>query len=107
MHRSLLLLVLCSVIILLAVLGTVTKIAFLESDSDSHRGLHDIATLFDLDGENTLPAWYSSMLLFTCSLLLGLVTWTASNNADRYFWHWAILAATLGSVSFWARFHFL
>ena len=51
----------------------------------------DIVQQIDLQGEDTLPAWYSSVLLLLAGLLLGLVGWVKATRRARFVWHWFIL----------------
>jgi hypothetical protein len=51
----------------------------------------DIVQQIDLQGEDTLPAWYSSVLLLLAGLLLGLVGWVKATRRARFVWHWLIL----------------
>ncbi|MBZ8178940.1 hypothetical protein [Oscillatoria salina] len=44
--------------------------------------------LFDLDAENNLPTWYSSLTLLICSVLLGIVAFVKKRDRDRYTRHW-------------------
>ncbi|MDA7726819.1 hypothetical protein N8881_08540 [Pseudomonadales bacterium] len=45
--------------------------------------------LFDLDGENTITAWFSSFLLSTSALLLYLIGYLKHNSHSKY---WYILS---------------
>jgi hypothetical protein len=47
---------------------------------------------FDLDGERNMPTYFSSLVLFISSLLLGMVAVYKHKEADRYKLHWAILS---------------
>ena len=49
-----------------------------------------LTRLLNFEGELTIPAWYSSLLLLLCAALLALV-WRV--RADRFHPHWAALAA--------------
>lgn len=82
------------VILVLATLSTVSKLALQGVDADSWRGLREIALRFDLDGETTVPAWFSSALLFASASLLGLIAWMTRRCGGRFFWYWTVLAAT-------------
>ena len=50
--------------------------------------LWGITRLIDVDGENTIPAWYSSVILLVCSVLLALITIKNKQRGDRFRWHW-------------------
>lgn len=49
--------------------------------------------LFHMDSEANLPAWYSSLLLFCASLLLGVIALAKSRQKNTYRRHWWALAA--------------
>jgi hypothetical protein len=48
--------------------------------------------LFNLGGENNLPAWYSSFALLLSSTLLGIIGLHRREEANPYRWHWLALA---------------
>src|SRR5262245_8976364 len=60
--------------------------------------LHNLR-IFDLDGEQTIPAWYSSMLMWTAAGLLALQAALASSTRQRTRWHWWVLAAIFAYLS--------
>lgn len=47
----------------------------------------------DLDYENTIPAWYSSVALLLCSVLLAMIAAVKRQQRDRFKNHWAGLSA--------------
>lgn len=49
--------------------------------------------LLDLDGEANLPAWYSSMLMWTSAGLLGVHAALSRGSPDRTASYWSALAA--------------
>src|SRR5262245_25198034 len=49
-----------------------------------------IIRLFSLDGEPKIPEWFSSCLLLSCSVLIGIIA--AANRQKQYARHWAILS---------------
>jgi hypothetical protein len=49
--------------------------------------------LLDLDGENNLPSWYSSILLFFSSSALAIIGLHHRWAKKSYGWHWLALAA--------------
>lgn len=53
----------------------------------------------DLDGENTIPAYYEGMSLLVCSLLLMLIAWEKNRARDRFVWQWRILACAFVFLS--------
>jgi hypothetical protein len=56
---------------------------------DSQLGL---VRLFNLGGENNLPAWYSSVMLLLSSGVLGIIGLHHRREANLYGWHWLALA---------------
>ena len=55
-------------------------------------GLWGITRLFDLDSENNIPTWYSSITLLMCAGLLGLIAYQKQQQHDRFMMHWRVLA---------------
>ncbi len=55
-------------------------------------GLWGITRLFDLDSENNIPTWYSSITLLICAGLLGLIAYQKQQHGDRFVTHWRVLA---------------
>ena len=51
-----------------------------------------ILTVFDLNEEGNLAAWYSSFTLLLSSTLLGLIACDAVHKRDQYRLHWIVLA---------------
>lgn len=54
---------------------------------------------FLLDGEQNLPTWFSSMLLFTAAGLLCVIGMTARAQQRRFAWHWLVLAGIFAFMS--------
>jgi hypothetical protein len=52
---------------------------------------HDLVARFDVDGEMTVPAWYSALQLFLCALLI--VSIAHRSRGSRFARHWWVLAA--------------
>src|SRR5688572_13884942 len=48
--------------------------------------------LFNLEGENNLPSWYSSVALLLSSVALGYIGLHRNQEADPFAWHWLTLA---------------
>jgi hypothetical protein len=55
--------------------------------------------IFDLDGEDRLPAWYSSMLMWTVAGLLAVHAVVARGLGRRIVGYWWALAATFALLS--------
>ena len=62
-------------------------------------GLSNLAQCLTLDSENSIPAWFSSGLLFVCALSLGFVALNARARDDRWWKHWAALGGLFGCLS--------
>ncbi|MDN5849166.1 MAG: hypothetical protein L0H63_05935 [Nitrococcus sp.] len=54
---------------------------------------------FLLDGEQNVPTWFSSMLLFTTAQLLCVIGITAHAQQRRFAWHWLALAGIFAFMS--------
>jgi len=54
---------------------------------EAHRFHH----IFGLDVEANIPTWFSSTLLFSNGIFLGLIAITATNARDQWRWHWNVL----------------
>ena len=52
----------------------------------------EIVELFNLDMENNLPTWYSTISLFFCSIILLLIGLVKKNVGDKFYLHWIILS---------------
>lgn len=50
-------------------------------------------TLFDLNGEANIPTWFTSALMASCSLSLGLIALAKRAEKDSWVTHWAVLGA--------------
>jgi hypothetical protein len=55
--------------------------------------------LLDLNGELTVPAWYSSMLMWTAAGLLALHAIISGKSGLKARWYWWALAAILAYLS--------
>ena len=57
-----------------------------------YRSALGFINLFDLDHEANIPTWFSSLLLYSISILLVLITMLVTTSRGRGRWHWAALA---------------
>ena len=57
-----------------------------------HGSLKGFVPLFDLNQEANIPTWYSSLVLFFCSVLLFVVASLIKNSNGEYVTHWRLLA---------------
>ncbi len=57
-----------------------------------YRSTLSFIKLFALDQEGNIPTWFSSLLLFSSAILLGLITTAMTASRDRWRWHWGALA---------------
>jgi hypothetical protein len=78
----------------LAALGSLARYAEVALPAGEYGGVREICYRFDLDRENTLPSWYSSMTLLSCATLLALIATLQRRRKDRFFAHWALLSVT-------------
>lgn len=59
-----------------------------------------LASSFSLSEEANVPTWYSSVLLFSCALLLwGHAVQAQRTPTPRWTWHWRGLALTFLAIS--------
>jgi hypothetical protein len=85
--------VLSLIVIGLVIASTAGRVLLTVIDGDTYRGVREIAYRLDLDRENTLPAWFSSLLLFTCAAALAVVWRIRVKCRGEFVWRWAVLAA--------------
>jgi hypothetical protein len=69
-----------------SILGQASKFLF------GHPALFGLVRLFDVNEENNIPSWYSSISLLFCSVLLGVIATVKSQRRDRFARHWLGLA---------------
>lgn len=60
-----------------------------------YEGQMGFRRLFNMDGEGTLPAWFSSTLMLAASVLLAAIATERARTGDRFRWHWCVLALGL------------
>ncbi len=94
-RRASLVLVAC-VLLLLA-----TGVSAIAMDLNGSGGLvgKQIVDLFHLDGEHTVPAWFTSMLLLACAALAWLLSRSRHPHALRHRWLWVALALGFTALS--------
>lgn len=51
-------------------------------------GWDEVQKLFDLDREQSLPTWYSIVLLLSTATALGIIAWREFAGGSRFRWHW-------------------
>jgi hypothetical protein len=77
-------------ITLLLILGHVLGQAIrLNAGPDALKGL---VRVLNMDGEESVPAWFSSSLLLFCALLLVIISSAKKKEGDRFAAHWRILS---------------
>ena len=54
----------------------------------SHQKIYGLISLFDLNGEGNIPAFYSSLQLLLAGILFTVIFYEKKIKADRYRWHW-------------------
>ena len=60
---------LCACIVALLVIGMLIRLVQVATDVD-FRGLASLQRWFDLDVEGGIPAWFSTILLFSCAQVM-------------------------------------
>jgi hypothetical protein len=63
------------------------------------RALFGLVRAFDLDGEGTVPSWYSSCALLAAAGLLAVIARAARERSDRDWCYWAGLAVIFVALS--------
>ena len=84
----------CCQILAIAVIGfTLAGSAVqLAKQHFGHDYLLGLTRLFSLNTDPSIPAWYSSVTLLLCSLLLGIIFLVKRRNAEPFAFHWAVLS---------------
>ncbi len=81
------------VVLTIVVVGVAAEWVEQATQHWSHKGVSVLAGKFVLDGELSIPAWYSSLSLFACSSLLGLIAWSKHRARSAFARHWFGLSA--------------
>ena len=72
-------------------------LAYVATQSVKYLAGHDVQLgllrLFNLNGENNIPAWYASSTLLLCSILLAAIGLVKKQMGLPYARHWLVLAA--------------
>lgn len=58
----------------------------------NHNYVFGFVPLFDLDEEQNVPTWFSSIALLLCSLLLAFIASETERQKKPYYYNWAVLA---------------
>ena len=51
-----------------------------------HDYVYGLSDLFNLDSENNFPSWFSTIILFNCSLLLYIIYKVTEETSPDRFW---------------------
>jgi hypothetical protein len=62
-------------------------------------GFHRYTNILNLDGENNIPAWFSSLLLAFCAFLLLLIVLVKRNSLDPWLLQWKFLSSVFVMLS--------
>lgn len=84
------LMALCLVII--SLIGEYITSTLLDYDYDTHPYLIDAIDLFSVNTEQTIPTWFSVLLLFSATVLLAIIAITRRLSHAPYTRHWIALA---------------
>jgi hypothetical protein len=95
-------LLICAIILILS--GAISAAVQAHATHPTAKGL---ALKFDLDSENTVPAWFSSTCLFLCALTLGFIAAAQWDDARGHGPRWVQVAIlfVLLSLDEAASFH--
>lgn len=61
--------------------------------------LADVLRLFKLSDENTIPAYFSALMLLACAAVLGLIARATRRRGGPFVRHWAALALIFAYLS--------
>lgn len=85
---------LATIILMFVVMSTVAHTFLGAVGENDLRGLRQVAMRFDMDRENTLPEWFSSLLLASCCFMLANIGLHCRRTGQPFAWHWLVLSAT-------------
>jgi len=82
------------IMIALLVLGAAKEVqeAYARDHGSSSEVMLRLRNLFDLDGEQNVPAWFSTVNLLTCAALLTVIGTAKRKSGRPYAVRWLILA---------------
>ena len=81
--------ILSAVVVVLAIAFIVTQII---KWFGTYPSLGRFVRQFNMDGEANIPTYFSSIILFICALLLGIIAALKKREHDAYTSHWTILS---------------
>lgn len=84
------LLVLVAVVLMLSSIAVQIYKTF---SGSSARGLFGLVQLFDVRKEESIPTWFSEVLLLLCSVLLAIISIAARQERGRHAGYWLGLSA--------------
>jgi len=92
--------VLTLILVLLAIMSILGQIYKFTIGQDlSIKIFEESVELFNLDMENNLPTWYSTISLFFCSIILLLIGLVKKNVGDKFYLHWITLSIIFSILS--------
>lgn len=53
--------------------------------------LSPLASRFNVDEEQSIPTWFSQMLLFVAAALLFMIGFVKRKSHEQFAWHWVVL----------------
>jgi hypothetical protein len=65
-----------------------------------HRFVNFLVMEFYMDSEMNLPAFYSTALMLSIALLMGVIAWTAARSGRPYRAHWTVLGLIFAFLAF-------
>ena len=63
------------------------------------RDTYELILMTNLSYEGNLPTWYSSLLLWSCALVLFVIAHLTARSEARYAWHWRTLGIIFVYIS--------
>ena len=74
-------------------------LVFAEVVYGGHGQLLGMVDRFDLDQEDNIPTWFSTMILATASVYAWVIAQVKTRKKDRYARHWKVMAGILMYLS--------
>jgi hypothetical protein len=82
--------------LLVIILSTIFQIVQYLTDGNK---LYGIVSLFWLDSEYNIPAFFSTVLILIASLLLGAIAYLKSQTKDSFSWAWSYICCLFGVMA--------
>lgn len=81
-----------NLLIIIIFLGLTNILGLLSKYVFGHNNVYGLVPLFNLDQEENITNWYSSITILMCSILLGIIALKKKQEMDQYRLHWFVLS---------------